>query len=69
MGVGVIAGRAGGFLCRDLVVRSLSSELGDAWVAFRWKKGKLLTATVRTLMRLIRDAAEHPAPQTGPRAS
>lgn len=58
LGVGVIAGRAGGMLCRDLVVRSLRDELGDAWVAFRWKKGRHLTATVQTLMNLIRETAE-----------
>jgi DNA-binding transcriptional LysR family regulator len=58
LGVGVIAGRAGGVLCRNLAVRSLRDELGDAWVAFRWKAGRQLTATVQSLMQLIRDSAE-----------
>jgi len=57
MGVGIVAGRVGGFLSRDLVVRSLQPQLGQAWIAFLWKRGKHLTVTVQTLMRLIREAA------------
>jgi DNA-binding transcriptional LysR family regulator len=57
MGVGIVAGRTGGFLSRDLVVRSLQPQLGQAWIAFLWKHGKHLTVTVQTLMRLIREAA------------
>jgi DNA-binding transcriptional LysR family regulator len=59
MGIGIVAGRARGFLSRDLVVRSLQRQLGQAWIAFLWKKGRHLTETVRTLMRLIRDGADH----------
>jgi DNA-binding transcriptional LysR family regulator len=54
MGVGIIAGRAGGYLCRGLVTRSLQAELGDAWIAFLWKRGKHLTTAVQTLLQLIR---------------
>jgi DNA-binding transcriptional LysR family regulator len=58
MGIGIVAGRPRGFLSRDLVARSLQRQLGQAWIAFLWKKGKHLTATVHTLMRLIREGAE-----------
>ena len=58
MGVGIVAGRAGGFLAQGLVARSLQRPLGQAWIAFLWKRGKHLTATVRTLMGLIRAGAE-----------
>ena len=54
MGVGIIAGRAGGFLCKGLVTRPLQAELGDAWIAFLWKRGKHLTTAVQTLLQLIR---------------
>lgn len=58
MGIGIVAGQARGFLSRDLIARSLQRPLGQAWVAFLWKRGRHLTATVRTLMRLIREGAE-----------
>jgi DNA-binding transcriptional LysR family regulator len=58
MGIGIVAGQARGFLSRGLVVRSLQRPLGQAWVAFLWKRGRHLTATVRALMRLIREGAE-----------
>jgi DNA-binding transcriptional LysR family regulator len=58
MGIGVVAGRARGFLSRELVARSLAPLLGQAWIAFLWKRGKQLTITVQTLMQLIRGMAE-----------
>ncbi|HXG12300.1 MAG TPA: LysR family transcriptional regulator [Gemmataceae bacterium] len=58
MGIGIVAGRARGFLSRDLVARSLQRQLGRAWIAFLWKKGRHLTATVQTLIQLIREGAE-----------
>jgi DNA-binding transcriptional LysR family regulator len=57
MGIGIVAGQARGFLARDLVARSLQRQLGQAWVAFLWKKGRHLTATVHALMGLIREGA------------
>jgi DNA-binding transcriptional LysR family regulator len=56
MGVGIIAGRPGAFLSRGLIARSLHTQLGEAWIAFLWKRGKHLTTTVQTLMQLIRDS-------------
>ena len=57
MGVGILAGRAHGFLSRGLVTCSLRRQLGQAWIVFLWKKGKQLTVAVRTLMKLIRQEA------------
>jgi len=58
MGIGVVAGRAAGLLARDLVTRSLAPHLGQAWIAFLWKRGKHLTATVQALVQFIRDGAK-----------
>ena len=58
LGVGIVAGRASGLLCRTLATRSLHSLLGDAWIAFLWKRGVQLTVTVQTLMRLIRESID-----------
>jgi DNA-binding transcriptional LysR family regulator len=58
LGIGVVAGRASGILSRDLVTRSLAAHLGQAWIAFLWKRGKHLTPTVQTLIRLIRENAQ-----------
>jgi len=58
MGVGIVAGRSAGILARDLATRSLAPHLGQAWIAFLWKRGKHLTSTVQTLIRLIRDEAQ-----------
>jgi DNA-binding transcriptional LysR family regulator len=60
MGVGVVAGRATGVLCRTLATRSLRSQLGDAWIAFLSKRGTHLTLTVQSLIRCIRDTIERP---------
>jgi DNA-binding transcriptional LysR family regulator len=57
MGIGIVAGRARGILSRDLVTRPLTRELGQAWIAFVWKRGRRLTPAVQSLMRLIRDDA------------
>jgi DNA-binding transcriptional LysR family regulator len=57
MGVGVVAGRPAGILSRDLVTRSLARHLGQAWIAFLWKRGKHLTATVQSLVELIRGSS------------
>jgi DNA-binding transcriptional LysR family regulator len=54
MGVGIVAGQAGGFLVRGLATRSLAPQLGQAWIAFLWKKGRQLTPTVQALVQFIR---------------
>jgi DNA-binding transcriptional LysR family regulator len=58
IGIGIVAGRARGILSRELVARSLAPHLGQAWIAFLWKRGKHLSASVEALMKLIREAAE-----------
>jgi DNA-binding transcriptional LysR family regulator len=58
MGVGIIAGRASGYLCKGLATRPLQAELGDAWIAFLWKRGKHLTTAVQTLLQLIRSRGQ-----------
>jgi DNA-binding transcriptional LysR family regulator len=58
MGIGVVAGRVAGLLSRDLVTRSLAPHLGQAWIAFLWKRGKHLTATVQALVQFIREGAK-----------
>jgi DNA-binding transcriptional LysR family regulator len=58
MGIGIVAGRPTGFLSRDLVARSLASQLGQAWIAMLWKRGKHLTRTVQSLMGYVREAGE-----------
>jgi DNA-binding transcriptional LysR family regulator len=57
MGVGIVAGRMGGILSRDLASRSLRRQLGHAWIVFLWKKGRQLSTTIETLMNLIRQQA------------
>lgn len=54
MGVGIVAGQARGLLTRGLSVHSLQRQLGQAWIAFLWKRGRHLTATLHALMQLIR---------------
>jgi DNA-binding transcriptional LysR family regulator len=54
MGVGIVAGREGGFLSRGLVVRSLRRSLGGAAVVFLRKNGRTPTRALRDLMGCIR---------------
>jgi DNA-binding transcriptional LysR family regulator len=58
MGIGIVAGHRQGFLMRDLVVHSLQRQLGQAWIAFLWKRGWNLSPMVRDLVQLVRDAGE-----------
>ncbi|MCI0357950.1 MAG: substrate-binding domain-containing protein, partial [Planctomycetaceae bacterium] len=55
MGIGIVAGQPQGFLTRGLATRSLQPQLGQAWIAFLWQKGRQLTPTVRALVQLIRE--------------
>lgn len=54
-GIGIIAGRPDSLLTQGLVTRSLRNELGQAHVAFLWKRGKHLSPAVRELMDFIRE--------------
>jgi DNA-binding transcriptional LysR family regulator len=58
MGIGIVAGQPQGFLLRGLAVRSLGRQLGQAWIAFLWKRGWNLSPTILYLMQLVRDAGE-----------
>mgnify|MGYP002628039454 CR=1 FL=1 len=50
MGVGIVAGRLNGELCKGLVIRSLRQQLGQRQIVFRWRKGQLLTEPVLDLI-------------------
>lgn len=62
MGVGIIAGRPDGFLCRGLESRSLAEELGSAWIVCLTQRGRLPSRPVQTLIDLIRRLASPPRP-------
>ncbi len=57
MGVGIVAGQPHGFLVRGLATGSLEPQLGQAWIAFLWKKGRQLTPMVQTLVHLVRQCS------------
>jgi DNA-binding transcriptional LysR family regulator len=50
MGIGIMAGRAENLLTRDLITRSLRAHLGQARIVLMWKKGRVLTRTLRSLI-------------------
>lgn len=54
MGLGILAGRADGQLCRKLAVRSLRRQLGRRRIVFIWKKGRRLTRAIEALLDEIR---------------
>ncbi len=54
MGVGVLAGRADGELCRRLATRSLSKSLGYRSIVFMWRKGRLLTEAMLDLIEEVK---------------
>jgi len=55
MGVGIIAGRASGELCKELAMRPLSKQLGRRQIVFMWRKGRLLTEAMLELIEGIKD--------------
>lgn len=55
LGVGIIAGQPKGPLCRDLEQRSLSEQLGQAWVMMRWRQGRMLSPALKRLTDLVRE--------------
>ncbi len=54
MGLGVLAGRESGLLCRNLHVRSLRKELGGRQIVFMVRKGRQLPSRLKMLMDCIR---------------
>ncbi|WP_372722703.1 LysR family transcriptional regulator [Novipirellula sp.] len=56
LGVGVLAGRVNGELCRRLVVKSLRRHLGERQIAFMWKKGRRLSPAVQSLVDNIKQS-------------
>lgn len=55
LGVGIVAGRVDGTLCRELTVKSLSRQLGKRYIVFMWKKGRHLNTPLTQLMQIITD--------------
>jgi DNA-binding transcriptional LysR family regulator len=49
MGVGIMAGRAGSALTRDLGTRSLRRQLGQASIVLMWKNGRQLTRSIQAI--------------------
>lgn len=68
MGVGIIAGRRDGLLCRGLASFSLASELGTAWIAFLLRRGTLPSRPLKALIDAIRGGVS-PARPSRPAAS
>jgi hypothetical protein len=54
MGVGIVAGRADGELCKKLAVRTLSKQLGKRRIVLMWRKGRLLTEPMLQLVEAIK---------------
>ncbi len=58
IGIGIIAGRPDGLLCRGLALRPVSRWLGSTRIVFVWKSGTLISPSVRRLADAIRDAVQ-----------
>lgn len=56
MGVGILAGRSEGQLCRRLAVHSFSRQLGRRQIMFMWKKGRILTQPMLAIIDEVRQA-------------
>ena len=54
MGVGILAGRSGGELCKKLVSRSLSRQLGLKRIVLMWRKGRILTDAMVDLVEEVK---------------
>ncbi|MCO8121846.1 LysR family transcriptional regulator [Stieleria sp. TO1_6] len=54
MGVGILAGRREGTLCRKLGSRSLSKQLGQRRIVLMWRKGRLLTEPMLDLVNRLK---------------
>lgn len=53
MGLGILAGREDGQLCRQLVTRSLRRHLGRRKIVFMWRKGRQLSVPIENLVREV----------------
>ncbi len=54
LGVGILAGRSDGELCRRLVSKSLRRQLGQRQIVFMWRKGRNLTTPLLQLVELVK---------------
>ncbi len=54
MGVGILAGRPGGDLCRKLAIKTLGKQLGHRQLVLMWQKGRLLTEPMLGLIDEIK---------------
>lgn len=54
MGVGVLAGRRDGELCKQLATRSLRKQLGQRSIVFMWRKGRLLSDPMLDLVEEVK---------------
>ncbi|QDT68809.1 HTH-type transcriptional activator CmpR [Planctomycetes bacterium MalM25] len=54
LGVGIVAGRGGGPITKDLVGLSLRNQLGNARIVFIWKAGRILSQGVLDLIEDIK---------------
>jgi DNA-binding transcriptional LysR family regulator len=54
MGLGILAGRPDGQLCRKLTTRSLKRQLGRRQIVFMWRKGRQLTEPLMELVETVR---------------
>ncbi len=55
MGIGILAGRAEGKLCRGLATKSLRRQLGQRQIVFMWRRGRQLNATMSQLIQVVRE--------------
>jgi len=68
MGVGILAGRAGGELCRKLHTRSMNKHFGHRRISWMWRKGRQLTEPMLELIDAIKQLDRTPAaPETSAR--
>ena len=55
MGLGILAGRPDGQLCRPLVTRSLRRQLGRRQIVLMWRKGRRLTDPMIALVEAVKE--------------
>ena len=60
MGVGILAGRPDGELCKTLETRSLRRSLGRRQIVFMWRKGRRLREVEIDLIEQVKRAHEAP---------
>ncbi len=54
MGVGILAGRRDGDLCKRLTTRSLSKQLGQRRIVIMWRQGRILTDAMVDLVEGVK---------------